>query len=281
MSLFGFFRGFFGGSGDPFSRGMTLDDEDEEDEEDVGGVFGGHHGDSFTFSFGPDGGKFDDGFSGLFQEMDELFRGFGSWEVPGRQFEFPGIDPHSDAGRSEEGGRRSLRDWMLKDPERDHPERRRDTDPVGDSDPQPRDRPSQDGPRAGPLTPYFSPWSPSNTFEELWKNLRQRDAVKEDTDLDSKVNSEGLEKILKPSEPERKSFFKSVSVSKVVLPDGSTEERRVTRDGEGNEETTVTRSHGDQSHNTVTRRDAEGKEERTERMVNLDDGESSPPPTVE
>ncbi|GCC40980.1 hypothetical protein chiPu_0024790, partial [Chiloscyllium punctatum] len=90
-------------------------------------------------------------------------------------------------------------------------------------------------------------------------------------DLDSRVNSEGLDKILKPSEPRTGSYFKSVSVSKVVLPDGNVEERRVTRDAEGNEETTVTRAQGKQSYTTVTRRDAQGKEERTEEMVNMDD----------
>ncbi|KAG9355292.1 hypothetical protein JZ751_000130 [Albula glossodonta] len=68
-------------------------------------------------------------------------------------------------------------------------------------------------------------------------------------DLDSRVSSEGLDQILTPdrpspapSRPNTRSFFQSVTVTKVVKPDGTVEERRTVRDGQGNEETTVTRS---------------------------------------
>ncbi|XP_059499035.1 LOW QUALITY PROTEIN: HCLS1-associated protein X-1 [Stegostoma tigrinum] len=271
MSLFGLFRGFFGfpergdGRGDRFFQGMTLDDEDEDEDD---GFFGARQGDTFGFGFGPGSRNFDDGFSGLFREMDELFKGIGSWEVPSGQFDLPVLEPHPYGGGQQEWSRRSPRDLMLKEPERDHPE---GSGEQPDSDR--RDRLTPEGPRRGPLTPYRRPWNPSNKFEEMWESLRQGETVKEDKDLDSRVNSEGLDKILKPSEPQTRSYFKSVSVSKVVLPDGSVEERRVTRDGEGNEETTVTRAQGEQSYTTVTRRDAQGKEERTEEMVNMDDSE--------
>lgn len=39
-------------------------------------------------------------------------------------------------------------------------------------------------------------------------------------DLDSKVSSGGLETILRPNEPTSHSYFQSVSVTKVTLPDG-------------------------------------------------------------
>lgn len=39
-------------------------------------------------------------------------------------------------------------------------------------------------------------------------------------DLDSQVSSEGLETILRPNEPKSHSYFQSVSVTKVTLPDG-------------------------------------------------------------
>ncbi|XP_072346592.1 HCLS1-associated protein X-1 [Scyliorhinus torazame] len=196
---------------------MTRDDEDEDDEDNDTG-FGRGQGPGFHFGFGPDGRNFDEGFTGLFQEMDELFRGMGSWEMPVKQFEYPtiGLQPHP--GGSADGSRRTPRDWMLKEPGRDHPERRGDTDRVPEPEGSPGDRPSQDGPSVGPLTPYRRPWNPSRTFEEMWKNLSQREAVKEDKDLDSRVSSEGLDKILKPSTPDSKPFFQSVSVSKVVLP---------------------------------------------------------------
>ncbi|GCB86225.1 hypothetical protein scyTo_0026844, partial [Scyliorhinus torazame] len=64
---------------------MTRDDEDEDDEDNDTG-FGRGQGPGFHFGFGPDGRNFDEGFTGLFQEMDELFRGMGSWEMPVKQF---------------------------------------------------------------------------------------------------------------------------------------------------------------------------------------------------
>uniref|UniRef100_A0A4W6FDB6 HCLS1 associated protein X-1 n=1 Tax=Lates calcarifer TaxID=8187 RepID=A0A4W6FDB6_LATCA len=69
-------------------------------------------------------------------------------------------------------------------------------------------------------------------------------------DLDSAVSSGGLDQILMPpagqapSQPRTRSFFQSVTVTKVVKPDGTVEERRTVRDSQGNEETTVTRSGG-------------------------------------
>ncbi|XP_048476252.1 HCLS1-associated protein X-1 [Rhincodon typus] len=338
MSLFGLFRGFFGfpergdGRGDRFFQGMTLDDEDEdEDEDEDDGFFGARPGDTFSFGFRPGGRNFDDGFSGLFHEMDELFKGIGSWEVPSGQFDLPVLEPHPYGGGRQEWSRRSPRDLMLKEPEKDRPEGSGEQ-PDGDR----RDRLTPEGSRRGPLTPYRRPWNPPNTvrptslltqdqeeaiqthqaipatrlgynlapltrfgslplnppapaneipsacFPNLLRNSPAPCTLNSAFEgkgfhplvyLDSRVNSEGLDKILKPSEPQTRSYFKSVSVSKVVLPDGSVEERRVTRDGEGNEETTVTRAHGEQSYTTVTRRDAQGKEERTEEMVNMDDSE--------
>lgn len=96
------------------------------------------------------------------------------------------------------------------------------------------------------------------------------------SDLDSAVSSGGLDQILtppagqSPTQPGTRSFFQSVVVTKVVKPDGvrscwlqrlhrpsqqildrfffscsssqTVEERRTVRDGQGREETTVTRS---------------------------------------
>uniref|UniRef100_A0A8C0F4J3 Uncharacterized protein n=1 Tax=Bubo bubo TaxID=30461 RepID=A0A8C0F4J3_BUBBB len=45
-------------------------------------------------------------------------------------------------------------------------------------------------------------------------------------DLDSQVSSAGLGTILRPDEPKSRSYFQSVSVTKVTLPDGAVEERR-------------------------------------------------------
>uniref|UniRef100_A0A8C5TUJ0 HCLS1 associated protein X-1 n=1 Tax=Malurus cyaneus samueli TaxID=2593467 RepID=A0A8C5TUJ0_9PASS len=60
-------------------------------------------------------------------------------------------------------------------------------------------------------------------------------------DLDSQVSSVGLGTILRPDEPKSHSYFKSISVTKVTLPDGAVEERRTVQDSQGHRETTVTR----------------------------------------
>uniref|UniRef100_A0A8D0G6A5 HCLS1 associated protein X-1 n=1 Tax=Sphenodon punctatus TaxID=8508 RepID=A0A8D0G6A5_SPHPU len=117
--------------------------------------------------------------------------------------------------------KRTLRDSMLKFP--DHPRRSPEgTDPEGSSVPGKR------------------PWRPFHQPEELWPvPPAVRDAAKEDQDLDSHVFSEGLETILPPTQP--RSYFKSVSVTRVVAADGRVEERRTVRDSQGHEETVVTR----------------------------------------
>uniref|UniRef100_A0A8C3JLQ1 HCLS1 associated protein X-1 n=1 Tax=Calidris pygmaea TaxID=425635 RepID=A0A8C3JLQ1_9CHAR len=61
-------------------------------------------------------------------------------------------------------------------------------------------------------------------------------------DLDSQVSSGGLGTILRPDEPKSHSYFQSVSVTKVTLPDGAVEERRTVQDSQGRRETTVTRT---------------------------------------
>ncbi|XP_019482898.1 PREDICTED: HCLS1-associated protein X-1 isoform X4 [Hipposideros armiger] len=63
-------------------------------------------------------------------------------------------------------------------------------------------------------------------------------------DLDSKVSQEGLGPVL---QPQPKSYFKSVSVTKITRPDGTVEERRTVVDSEGRTETTVTHQEADGS----------------------------------
>ncbi|XP_009998088.1 PREDICTED: HCLS1-associated protein X-1 [Chaetura pelagica] len=92
------------------------------------------------------------------------------------------------------------------------------------------------------------------------------------TDLDSQVSSAGLGTILRPEEPKSRSYFQSVSVTKVTLPDGAVEERRTVRDSQGRRETTVTRRRGDQAFITTTKEDGQGKDYREE-VVNMDDRE--------
>lgn len=131
-------------------------------------------------------------------------------------------------------------------------------------------------------------------------------------DLDSQVSSVGLGTILRPDEPKSHSYFQSVSVTKVTLPDGvsvpavqrwagadlrtlspargaepgrrslrggcsaqAVEEHRTVQDSQGRRETTVTRRRGDQAFITTTKENGQSKDYREE-VVNMDDRECSP-----
>ncbi|KAJ8273542.1 hypothetical protein GJAV_G00102790 [Gymnothorax javanicus] len=232
------------GRRDPFFDSLTHDEDDEDDDDDF--FFGGHEGGHqdqfdeamrFGFSFGPNGLRMQEPqiFGSVFREMEELFDQLGRWEQPPdfRNFGVPSVEaPPSQELDPEEGGAgargRSLRDFMLKSP--DSPPRCPSETPPSGS-PHPR-------------------WSPFPKFEDFWSGGVRRggedDSVREDRDLDSRVSSEGLDQILPPApgpeQPKIRSYFQSVKVTKVVKPDGTVEETRTVRDGQGNEETTVTRS---------------------------------------
>uniref|UniRef100_A0A8B9SWN2 HCLS1-associated protein X-1 n=1 Tax=Anas platyrhynchos TaxID=8839 RepID=A0A8B9SWN2_ANAPL len=80
-------------------------------------------------------------------------------------------------------------------------------------------------------------------------------------DLDSEVSSVGLGTILRPHEPQPRSFFQSVSVTKVTLPDGAVEERRTVQDSHGRRETTVTLRRGSQAFVSTTTEDGQSKDD--------------------
>uniref|UniRef100_H3AYH4 HCLS1 associated protein X-1 n=1 Tax=Latimeria chalumnae TaxID=7897 RepID=H3AYH4_LATCH len=249
MSVFDLFRGFFGipggtGRRDPFFGSMTRDDDDDDDDDEEGEEFPndffgprGNDDFSFGFHFGPGGMRFHDssGFSQLFQDLDELFSGAGAWDFPSRHFEIPSVEapPPSSNPHSEKHRGKSLRDWMLKYP---------DSHLRSNSSREGSEEASQPGPQWLSTVQFMQ-------FEDMWKMFpnKQDGGLKEDKDLDSQVTSEGLDKVLKPSEPKANSYFKSVSITKVTGPDGTVEERRTVRDSQGNEETTVTRTKGDQT----------------------------------
>ncbi|XP_054873802.1 HCLS1-associated protein X-1 isoform X2 [Amphiprion ocellaris] len=260
MSVFDLFRGFFGvpggqyrGRRDPFFDAMTHDDDDDDEDED-GFHYDGFRGDQqdpfdsawrFGFSFGPDGMRIHEPpvFGNVFREMEEIFSQLGRWEErqESGRFGVPSIMPPPPQDRAEEGGRRSsgnpLRDFMLKSPDGDSQGPTKG--PRGDV------RPSYESPDI-PSLPFHG-WTPFSKFNDIWRQGPQKhadDERKEDRDLDSAVSSGGLDRILTPpagqapSQPRTRSFFQSVTVTKSV------EERRTVRDGQGKEETTVTRSGG-------------------------------------
>ncbi|XP_028819704.1 HCLS1-associated protein X-1 [Denticeps clupeoides] len=263
MSVFDLFRGFFGlpggyyrgdGPRDPLFSGLTHDEEEDDDDEVEGFQFGMSDGFReqdpfddrlrFGFSFGPGGTRFHEPrvFGEIFREMEEIFSGLGHWEEQHGRFGIPSIGlptvPESPESRAGGWGGNSLRDFMLKSP---------DSLP---SIPPPSSAPSgvPRGDDTGPHVPNspFHHWRPFSKFHDLWKEerLKEQQQCREDGDLDSQVSSGGLDKIFTPpsSQPRTRSFFQSVTVTKVVKPDGTIEERRTVRDGQGKEESTVTRS---------------------------------------
>ncbi|XP_023815479.1 HCLS1-associated protein X-1 [Oryzias latipes] len=243
MSVFDLFRGFFGvpggnfhGRRDPFFDAMTRDEEDDDEDEDVfhhDGFMGGQEDPfdgafRFGFSFGPDGMRVQEPpvFGHILREMEEIFSQMGRLESG--HFDLPRVMPPPAA--PDRGGN-PLRDFMLKHPDR--------APPHGSPRPPPHGSPRP------PHAPFHG-WTPFSK-----EPLRSADEdLRRDGDLDSAVSSGGLDQILappsgqKPDQPRSRSFFQSVVVSKVLRPDGTVEERRTVRDGQGREETTVTRSGG-------------------------------------
>lgn len=266
MSLFDLFRGFFGvpggrypGQRDPFFDAMTHDEDDEDDDEEEDGYFYGA-GDRqdpfdsawrFGFSFGPDGMRMQEpqAFGHVLREMEEIFSQLGGWEgrsEPGH-FGVPTLPPPQDRVDRIPGGSSGnpLRDFMLKFPgEQQRQQVGPPSAPRSDSEELPN----------FPGSPSHG-WTPFSKFNDVWRRGPQSSGEerKEDGDLDSAVSSGGLDQILTPpagqipNQPGTRSFFQSVTVTKVVKPDGTVEEKRTVRDSQGKEETTITRSGGPRS----------------------------------
>ncbi|XP_019905571.2 HCLS1-associated protein X-1 isoform X2 [Esox lucius] len=237
---------------------MTHDDDDEEDDDGMyfdrfqGGVGQTDQFDDqwrFGFSFGPNGVRVQEPevFGHVFRGMEEIFSQLGRLDGqfgPGH-FGVPSVEEPME--RPDGGGRGSsgnpLRDFMLKSPDDSH---RMPTGPPYGPSGGPR---NYDSPPSGGSC-FPKTWTPFSKFSDIWKGgLRggQEQEPKADRDMDSQVSSEGLDQILTPpstTQPKTRSFFQSITVTKVVKPDGSVEERRTVRDGQGNEETTVTRTGG-------------------------------------
>ncbi|XP_070807558.1 HCLS1-associated protein X-1 [Pituophis catenifer annectens] len=229
MSVFDLFRGFFGfrRTPDPFWGAFTRDDEDDEDDEDDLDFQENHFfpdGFTFGFTFEPGGIHFHDqfGFQELFRDFNNFFNDIGTRSLPPPSFEFPRLECHPPPASPPADKGQTLRDSMLKFPDS-------------------QSRGADEGPN--PPIPGGRPWAPFRGFQESHSDAPDlKDSRKEDGDLDSQVTSKGLQAILPPAQP--RSYFKSVSVTKVMAPDGTVEERRTVRDSQGHEETVVTRSLG-------------------------------------
>ncbi|XP_002732725.1 HCLS1-associated protein X-1-like [Saccoglossus kowalevskii] len=202
---------------DPGAFGFYGDSDEDHDDNDQSIFFGDSNPDFFS--------ETDDIFRHFEKHFHDMFKNFGFAEFP--PMNLPSIGgperPKDDSG--------SLRDKMLKPgAERKEYNRKSFED------------------RQSPLYkewkwdwPYRLPRSHPHTDE------------KRDRDLDSEVSSGNLndllpnvkeDKVIEPRIPERRSYFRSVSVRTVRKPDGTVEERRTVKDEHGNVETTVTKTEG-------------------------------------
>ncbi|KAM6169072.1 HCLS1-associated protein X-1 isoform 2-T2 [Erethizon dorsatum] len=250
MSLFDLFRGFFGFSRprshrDPFFGGMTRDEDEDDEEEEEGATWS--HGNrrfdgpqppeefGFGFSFSPGGGMhFQDhfGFDDLVRDFNSIFSEMGAWTLPSHPPELPGPESETPGERLQEG--QTLRDSMLKYPDSHQP---RIFGGALESDP---------GTKSPKSAPGWGSQRPFDRFDDIWP-VMPHPRAREDNDLDSQVSQEGLGPVL---QPQPKSYFKSISVTKITKPDGVVEEHRTVVDSEGRQETTVTRQEADSSPRT-------------------------------
>lgn len=253
----------FGGFG-------LLADDDENDDSFPPGWGGAREGDGKRFGFGLNVGpdelfRFHDnlGFGNILHEMEQLFQNIDSTIAqPPRRF-----GPDGQPGPKEG---QSLRDYMLKSPD-DEPRGGPHTPSRGglpgrggghggdprrppvDSSP-PSNRGSFDGLPAHPSRPF-------DLFDFFRRGFFQppmhHPAVKEDQDLDSRVKSDGLDSLLRQLPPKSTpgprssltpghapgvhSFFSSVSVSTVTMPDGTVEERKTVVGSDGKKRTVFRR----------------------------------------
>ncbi|XP_051497062.1 HCLS1-associated protein X-1 [Apus apus] len=233
MSFYDAFRGFFGFPGRHRPRDPLFGGSAWDEEEE-------EEDEGPSLAQPPQDFAFSFGFSPSWSRgaFEELFRDMGELlGVFGGAWAGPPqpFEPPALPGPGAGGTGRPLRDSMLKQP---------DGDPA-------------------------RPWRPFLGLEDARPDPP---GLKEDQDLDSQVSSAGLGTILRPEEPKSRSYFQSVSVTKVTLPDGAVEERRTVQDSQGRRETTVTRRRGDQAFITTTKEDGQGKDYREE-VVNMDDRE--------
>lgn len=116
------------------------------------------------------------------------------------------------------------------------------------------------------------------------KSGENKNESRKDTDLDEKFKIGDLDTILKKPEwsimpsqrqPQMRVFGQTVQYKTVKNPDGSVEIQKVVRDNSGNEERTITRKFGDKEHTVIIKRDSEGREERTENLINMDSNDEN------
>lgn len=214
----------------------------------------------------------------LHRQMDDMMRGFGAINFPpvdnipslppnsppsadknedsrhgNGSIWFGNRSPFSNIGSSEKPN--SPRDFMLKDGEND----------TEVSDPTP----SKKLPKIGPI---YTPGKPEKIQDsDLDGSLSDHDIL---SLVKPQVDTPRQQQPLQPRQHQPAGFFSSsssVSFSSFTGADGKVEKKKVVRDSTGREETTVTRSLGDQSHSVTTVTNQDGSQEKHETFQNMDE----------
>uniref|UniRef100_A0A2I3LJK6 HCLS1-associated protein X-1 n=1 Tax=Papio anubis TaxID=9555 RepID=A0A2I3LJK6_PAPAN len=195
-------------------------------------LFRGFFGFPGSRSFSPGGGiGFHDnfGFDSLVGDFNSIFSNTEAWTLPSHPPELPGPESETPGDRLQEG--QTLRDSILKYLDSHQP---RTFEGVLESDARSESLKT---------APDWASQRPFHRFDDVWP-VDPHPRTREDNDLDSQVSQEGFGPVL---QPQPRSYFKSISVTKITKPDGIVEERWTVVDSEGQTETTVTQDEADSS----------------------------------
>nr|CAI5868106.1 unnamed protein product [Callosobruchus analis] len=145
------------------------------------------------------------------------------------------------------------------------------------------DNPSIDGPPISGQIPASSEGLREQFLKPGYEKPSNKQYEKVDKDLDDRIKSGNLDAILRDDSTEvapyqkqsSTNFFygKSKTMSTITHPDGSIETKECVRDNTGNEEVTTCRIFGEKQYCVIKKRDRNGKEEITEKLINMDEKE--------
>uniref|UniRef100_A0A8C6QGN3 HCLS1-associated protein X-1 n=1 Tax=Nannospalax galili TaxID=1026970 RepID=A0A8C6QGN3_NANGA len=220
---------------------MTPDESEDDEEEEEGATWGcgswrsdgSQPSEEFGFSFSPGGGmRVHDhfGFHDLIRDFNNMFSEMGAWGpcLP-TLLNFQVLSQKhlvKDFQRGRHFGTQCLNTQIVTSPG----SLRQSWKVMQES--------SKEFPK-----PDWESQGPFHRFDDVWP-VTPHPRAREDNDLDSQVSQEGLGPIL---QPQPKSYFKSISVTKITKPDGIVEEHCTVVDSEAWRETTVTHQEADGS----------------------------------
>jgi len=139
---------------------------------------------------------------------------------------------------------------------------------VPDMHEEPRMLPPPSGGNVHPQDRYLKP-----SFEKKFSTPNRKDS-----DIDEQFKHGAIQEYLpqgrtyEPTIPAQ-SFSRSVISRTIRRPDGGIEHHKTMVGSNGEEITTITRKLGDQSHTLTTTKKPEGQVEKTEELVNLNEGD--------